>query len=165
MIKSRKYYRDYLPIVREINTPPVTKSQYCGDLMLSLLTWTSRWANSWVVGQFWDSMALIWCRCDSQITHKQLETQGCVLSTVATDTLTPGHQYLEYWLDIDWIGPVSYKNITFVVNDTFIERDSCLKKKNETSVYLIRGTNASDCLQMGLVLRISSSQLWPITCP
>ena len=55
------------------------------------------------------------------LTHKQLETHGCVLSTVPTDALVlkaPGYQYPQCWLNIHCIGPVSYRNITGIGNNT-----------------------------------------------
>ena len=48
---------------------------------------------------------------------KQLERHGSVLSTVATDALVPKHQVISIHSDdIHCTGPVSYQDITFIVN-------------------------------------------------
>ena len=51
------------------------------------------------------------------LTLKHRETHGCVVSTVATDAKAPGHQYPQYWLNIQFIGPVSYENITNLLDN------------------------------------------------
>ena len=47
------------------------------------------------------------------LTHKQRETCGCVISTVAK---APGHQYPQCWLYFSLYCPFSYTNITFTIN-------------------------------------------------
>ena len=56
-------------------------------------------------------------------THKQLETHGCVLSTVAADALLLKYRQIEFigspfgtGVAILCTGPVSYMNITVVGN-------------------------------------------------
>ena len=49
------------------------------------------------------------------LTLKHREKHGCVVSTVATDALVLKHQAISIH-NADCIGPVSYKNITFMVN-------------------------------------------------
>ena len=49
-----------------------------------------------------------------KLTHKQLETHGCVLSAVATDVIN--HQDPQCWLNIHCTGLISYKNITVIGN-------------------------------------------------
>ena len=44
---------------------------------------------------------------------KHRETHRCVVSTVAK---APGYQYPQYWLNIRLSGPVSYENITFLLD-------------------------------------------------
>ena len=58
-----------------------------------------------------------------QLTHKQLEMHAYILSTAATDGLVLMHQAISiHCADYIYIyilcnGPVSYKNITFMVNN------------------------------------------------
>ena len=51
------------------------------------------------------------------LTLKHREMHGYVVSTVATDAKSPGHQYHQCWLNIHCIGPVSYENITLMLEN------------------------------------------------
>ena len=75
-----------------------------------------------------------------ELTHKQLEMNGCVISTEATDVLMPKHQVISiHSADLIFIilpNIHSYKTITFTVNNTrnwnYIlqeNRPSCLRIK------------------------------------
>ena len=55
-----------------------------------------------------------------------VHTQHC--SYWCPDAKAPGHQYPQYWLDIDSIGAVSYRNITVIWNN--IKRQDYILKKN-----------------------------------
>ena len=48
---------------------------------------------------------------EDHLTLKHRETPVCIVSTVATDALV-----LKYWLNIQFIGPVSYENITLLLH-------------------------------------------------
>ena len=73
--------------------------------------------------------AIIWTNADpidwcihgvvggDKLTHKQLETYGCILSIVATDALGLKWQIINTraLTKIYSVAPVSYKNIAFIV--------------------------------------------------
>ena len=74
----------------------------------------------------------------SLLTLKHQETHGCKVSTVATDGLVlkhqakaPGHEYPQYWLNIRFIGPVSYENITLSL-DNIWKKNYILKEMTQS---------------------------------
>ena len=76
--------------------------------------WTAQYTNwlvRWVTKDFSLTAAL---GNSSDLTFKHQETHGCVVSTVAK---APGHQYPQYWLNIQFIGPVSYESITLLLDN------------------------------------------------
>ena len=47
--------------------------------------------------------------------HKQVQTDGCILSIVAADVVKhPGHQHPQCWLDTYCIKPASYKYVKII---------------------------------------------------
>ena len=67
--------------------------------------------------------------------HKQWETHGCILSTVAPNaqvSKAPGHQYPQFWLNHHCIGLIIDKNIrlkwtTYKTQNFFLKIPSCEK--------------------------------------
>ena len=94
-----------------VNSPhkgPVTRKMFPFDDVI-MKTWHDVMiTSSWHRGDIGVPFYVI-------LTHKQLETHGCVFNTVTTAALVLKHQATVLKIFVISIRPVSYKTITFTV--------------------------------------------------
>ena len=104
-----------------------------------------------------------------QLTLKHWETHGCVVSTVATDAKAPGHQYPQYWLNLQFIGPVSYENIKLLLDNIrkynyilkVLKYHKCVYQ-NKINTNIHTNTWAMTILSNGIITQQLSTICWYI---